>query len=154
MARPKKNTEIIAVEPAVEKSAVMVLSKKESTDMMIEIVKSDYPEFDGDLLVVLGERAINYLYARFNGMVHHEAIEIYNVSPVEVELWSKKPEFVSVLNVLKSAEASMAESRLWQNVMDSDSSGLPTMFARRLEKPNTKKMLKQRDRRLLMCGLA
>lgn len=137
MARPRKEkpeTEI-AERPVMGVSA---LSKKESIDMMLDIVKSDYPEFSDDLVVVLGERAINYLYARFNGMVHHQALELYNVSPVEVELWSKKQEFTSILGVLKSAEASMAESKLWRNVIDGDGTGLNSFFALKARKSEYK----------------
>jgi len=135
MARPKKTVEITETETGLAK--VNPLSMSQSMEMMAEIVKADYPEFDGDLSLVLGDRASNYLYARLNGMTHIEAIQLYNVAPVEVELWSKKPEFASVMGVIKSAEASLVESVTWQMAMN-PAANIERMFALKARKAEYK----------------
>ena len=50
----------------------------------------------------------------------------------------KKPEFSPILNVLKSAEATLAESKLWRNVIDGDGTGLSTFFALKARKAEYK----------------
>ena len=137
MGRPKKNTESTELSVPSEVK-ISPLAMPDAINMMREMVLQDNPEFTGDLEQILGARTIGYLYARINGLVHHEAVELCNVSPVEVEMWSKKPEFSSILNVLKSAEATLAESKLWRNVIDSDGTGLPTMFALKARKAEYK----------------
>lgn len=137
MGRPKKNTEQTELSVPSEVK-ISPLAMPDAINMMREMVLQDNPEFTGDLEQILGARTIGYLYARINGLVHHEAVELCNVSPVEVEMWSKKPEFSSILNVLKSAEATLAESKLWRNVIDGDGTGLSTFFALKSRKAEYK----------------
>lgn len=135
MARPKKTVEVTEQETGLAK--VSPLSMSQSIAMMVEIVKADYPEFDGDLDAVLGDRPKDYLYARLNGMSHFEAIQLYNIAPVEVELWTKKPEFASVMGMVKNAEASLVESVTWQMAMN-PAANIERMFALKSRKQEYK----------------
>ena len=128
MARPRKEkpeTEI-AERPVMGVSA---LAMPDAIAIMKDIVLIDNPEFTGDLEQMLGARAIGYLYARLNGMNHINSLEIANIAPIEVEMWSKKPEFQAIMGMIRLAEASMAESVTWDQAINNPSSSVERMFA-------------------------
>lgn len=112
MARPRKDR----YEDDCE-SKISPLSFDQSSEMMMQIIKKDYPEFTGSLQEKLPDRAIGYLHSRFSGMTHHDTIETNNFSPIEVELWTNIAEFNSIMAIVKQAEASMLESKIWESDM-------------------------------------
>lgn len=136
MGRPKKNTESTELSVPSEVK-ISPLAMPDAIAMMREMVLQDNPEFTGDLEQILGARTIGYLYARMNGMNHLDAVQIANIAPIEVEMWSKKPEFQTIMGVIKQAEATMVEAVTWQMAMNPTAS-IERMFALKARKAEYK----------------
>lgn len=137
MGRPRKveQPKELAERPAM---GVSSLAMPDAIAMMKEIVLIDNPEFCGDLEQIFGARAIGYLYARMNGMNHINSLEIANIAPIEVEMWSKKPEFQAIMGMIKMAEASLAEAVTWDQSVNNPAASQERMFALRARKQEYK----------------
>lgn len=137
MGRPRKVEQPKELEerPAMGVSA---LAMPDAIAVMKEIVLIDNPEFCGDLEQIFGTRAIGYLYARLNGMNHINSLEIANIAPIEVEMWSKKAEFQAIMGMIKMAEASLAEAVTWDQSINNPMAAQERMFALRSRKQEYK----------------
>ena len=93
---------------------------------LLELVQIDYPEIQE---INMSEQACNYLVSRMMGNDHPKAMSDAKAMPIAIMLWQKDPEFMSIYNQIKQAEAMMLESVVWDQAMNNPKASIERMFA-------------------------
>lgn len=93
---------------------------------LLELVQTDYPDIQE---LNMSEQACNYLVSRMMGNDHPTAMADAKALPITIMIWQKDPEFMTVLNQIKMAEAMMLEARVWDEALNNPKASIERMFA-------------------------
>jgi len=105
-------------------NSLVPLSNEKS--LLLQLVQVDYPEIEE---INLSEQACQYLVARMAGADHPAAMRKAKAMPISIMIWQKDPEFMSIYNQIKQAEAMMLESVVWDQAMNNPKASIERMFA-------------------------